>query len=109
MITYIWKIEDLSTLPQDGEHADVVVKALWSLTGSDGEYLGYARGMSDFALDETKNFTPFNDLTESQVVSWIRETITPDRFLMIEAEISGQIKMQKTQPVKPQPQPLPWQ
>lgn len=108
MIEYTWKIEELATIPQAGGYVDVVVRAFWTVTGSDGEFIGSFRGLTDFTLDETKNFTPFEEIAESQIISWVKEAITPDRLQIIEAEITAQIEAEKNPPTQPQPQPLPW-
>jgi len=75
MINYIWTVTAMYTLPMVEGYTDVVVIADWTLTGISGEYSSSKSDSTQFSLPQGENFTPYEDLTEVQVVGWIKETI----------------------------------
>mgnify|MGYP000337709805 CR=1 FL=1 len=67
MSTILWIIERLLVKPTEGSNTDVVVTADWRCNGTDGIYSGTCYGSCSFA-PPTGSFTPYNDLTEQQVL-----------------------------------------
>jgi hypothetical protein len=70
MASYVWSITKLWIKPQEDGYTDVVVTAIWECNGSEGQYTGYAHGDCSFVLQSGEGFTPFDQLTEQQVLSW---------------------------------------
>ena len=69
-----WSISSLDCKVQEGEYQDVVIVAHWSCTDTqviDGkEYSGRVYSTCSLPAPEG-SFTPFQDLTQDQVLGWI--------------------------------------
>jgi len=92
------------TLPQVEGQTDVVVNALWTVTGVDGTYTAYIGGNTQFTLEQGAAFTPYDQLTQAQVIGWIPES----QITSAQQCVQGQIDSLITPPVSPSAQPLPW-
>jgi len=111
MITISWLIERLLTKPVDGSNTDVVITADWRCNGTEtvgtGEeaktYSGTCYGSCSFA-PPTGSFTPYDQLTEAQVLDWCYANGVDQSA--IEANVSLQIANQINPPVVSLP--LPW-
>lgn len=104
MITYNWTISVLNCIPQTAEGADYVVTAHWRLTGTDGTYTGQVYSTCSFPVESKPDFTPFNQLTQQQVLGWIwTNGVDKDSA---EAAVAQQIQNQITPPITTPA--LPW-
>jgi hypothetical protein len=103
--TYTWTIDQMYTL--DTPEPGFVVNVLWTLTGVDGQYTASIGGNSQFAVQEGA-FTPYSQLTQTQVIGWVQDSLGPDGIANFEANVQGQINSMITPPVSPQNTPLPW-
>jgi hypothetical protein len=102
-MTIIWLIERLLVKPVEGTLTDVVITADWRCNGTDETYSGTCYGSSSFQ-PPTGSFTPYEDLTEQQVLDWCYENGVDQAA--IEANVSLQIENQIDPPVVTLP--LPW-
>ena len=109
-IEYSWSVTSMYTLPQVEGYDDVVVLAEWAVSGTDGTYTSsIGSNTTQFTISEDDpDFTPYDELTEEQVVGWIKSTLGEDGVASYEASIAGNIKSQANPPVEPSNQPLPW-
>ena len=103
MITLSWLIERLLTKPVDGSNTDVVITADWRCNGSQDSFSGTCYGSCSFA-PPTGSFTPYDQLTEAQVLDWCYQNGVDKNA--IEANVSLQIQNQINPPVVSLP--LPW-
>jgi hypothetical protein len=103
MITLSWIIERLLVKPTEGTHTDVVITADWRCNGSQDQYSGTCYGSTSFAPPSGK-FTPYEDLTEAQVLSWCFANGVDQAA--IEANVTQQINDQINPPIIAPP--LPW-
>jgi hypothetical protein len=111
MITINWIIERLLVRKVEGTYSDVVITADWRCngtetigTGDDAKtYSGTCYGSSSFA-PPTDSFTPYEDLTEAQVLDWCFASGVDKSA--IEANVTAQIQNQINPPVIAPP--LPW-
>jgi hypothetical protein len=103
--TYTWTIDQMYTL--DTPEPGFVVNVLWTLTGVDGQYTASIGGNSQFTVQEGA-FTPYSQLTQTQVIGWVQNALGPDGIANFEANVQGQINSMITPPVSPQNTPLPW-
>jgi hypothetical protein len=104
MTNFSTTIDTMYTLPQlDGE-TDVVVNAIWTVTGVDGQYTASIGGNTQFTLEQGGSFTPYSQLTEAQVIGWIPES----QITSAQQCVQGQIDSLINPPVSPSAQPLPW-
>ena len=99
--TFSTTINAMYTL--DTPEPGFVVNLLWKVTGVDGQYTASIDGNSQFTVQEG-TFTPYPQLTESQVIGWI----PPEQIASAQANVQGQIDSMITPPVSPANTPLPW-
>jgi hypothetical protein len=103
MITLNWLIERLLVKPTEGSNTDVVITADWRCNGSQESFSGTCYGSTSFA-PPTGSFTPYEDLTQDQVLGWCFANGVDQAA--IEANVTLQIENQINPPVVALP--LPW-
>ena len=111
MPTISWIIERLLVKPTEGTLTDVVITADWRCNGTETTgsedteqtYSGTCYGSCSFA-PPTGSFTPYNELTEQQVLDWCFANGVDKSA--IEANVTAQIEAQINPPVVVLP--LPW-
>jgi hypothetical protein len=103
MITLSWIIERLLVKPTEGTLTDVVITADWRCNGTQDNYSGTCYGSCSFA-PPTGSFTPYEDLTEAQVLGWCFANGVDQKA--IEANVTQQINDQINPPIIAPP--LPW-
>ena len=110
-MTILWLIERLLVKPTEGSKTDVVITADWRCNGTEtagsGDteqtYSGTCYGSCSFA-PPTGSFTPYEDLTQDQVLGWCYANGVDQSA--IEANVTAQIQNQINPPVVSLP--LPW-
>jgi hypothetical protein len=102
-ISILWIIERLLVRKVEGTYSDVVITADWRCNGTDGTYSGTCYGSASFA-PPTDSFTPYEDLTQDQVLGWCFASGVDQAA--IEANVTAQINDQINPPVIAPP--LPW-
>lgn len=106
MNTYEWKIVQLECKPQEEGKTDVVVTAHWTVSATDGTNNAGAYGSQSFTLNQEGDFTPFAELTETQVVGWVQESMGVDAVTALQESLDKQITdLAAPSIVRP---PLPW-
>jgi hypothetical protein len=103
MTTLSWIIERLLVRKVEGTYSDVVITADWRCNGSQENYSGTCYGSASFA-PPSGSFTPYEDLTEQQVLDWCFASGVDKTA--IEANVTAQIENQINPPVIAPP--LPW-
>ena len=103
-MTISWLIERLLTKPVEGSNTDVVINADWRCNGSQESFSGTCYGSCSFAPPTGSGFTPYEDLTQEQVLSWCYANGVDQAA--IEASVTAQIQNQINPPVTSLP--LPW-
>jgi hypothetical protein len=98
-----WIIERLLVRKVEGTLTDVVITADWRCNGTQDNYSGTCYGSASFQ-PPTGSFTPYEDLTEDQVLSWCYANGVDQAA--IEANVTAQIENQINPPVVSLP--LPW-
>jgi hypothetical protein len=102
-ISILWIIERLLVKPTEGSLTDVVITADWRCNGTQDQYSGTCYGSTSFA-PPSGSFTPYDQLTEAQVLSWCFANGVDKTS--IEANVTQQINDQINPPVIAPP--LPW-
>ena len=118
--TFKWSIQKLRVAPTQGDKTNAVIEADWLCVAmsEDGIVQAAASGVKSFILGDI--FTPFEQLTEEQVLTWcfepetVTETDRENNVTTIvkhlksdaEAQVTGQIERQLTQ--KQSEPALPW-
>jgi len=103
MPTLSWIIERLLVKPTEGSLTDVVITADWRCNGTQDQYSGTCYGSCSFQ-PPSGSFTPYEDLTEAQVLGWCYANGVDQAA--IEANVTLQIENQINPPVIAPP--LPW-
>ena len=105
-ITNTWSVVQMDAYPElDGE-TDVVFTVHWTLNGTDGTYNGSVYGSVGVTLDEGGTFTPYDQLTQAQVIGWVQDALGEEQVASYEANVAQQIENQINPPVVTPP--LPW-
>ena len=95
-MTILWIIERLLVKPTEGSNTDVVITADWRCNGSQDNYSGTCYGSCSFA-PPSGSFTPYEDLTEQQVLDWCYANGVDKTA--IEANVTQQINNQINPPI----------
>jgi len=107
---YTWKITGLKTKDVSEVRPDTVVQTDWTKTGMDENgNTGTFSGATPFTVDPTDDsgtFVPFNELTEQNILDWIKTIVVGDYEKHVNAQIQKQIN-DKIVVVKDMP--LPWE
>jgi hypothetical protein len=99
-----WVIEQMSVVPQLDGKTDVVVTAAWRCIGLDGQYISTIYGSANFTLSQSSSYTPYDQLTESQVLGWCYENGVDKAAT--ETNVDKQVQDQVNNPIVTPP--LPW-
>ena len=104
--TYSWIVSALDCYPEHEGKQDVVFVCHWRRQATDGTYNADIYGSQAVTLDPDAPFTPYADLTETQVIGWLEEAFGSETLAAQEAALDKQIADQINPPVVNPP--LPW-
>ena len=104
MTTITWTVTAMDCYPQEDNLTDVVFNVHWTCSGVDGEYNGSVYSTCSVPLSGEGTFTPYSQLTQSQVLGWIWANGVDQTAT--EAAVNQQIANQINPPVVTPP--LPW-
>jgi hypothetical protein len=99
--TFTTTIKQMYTIPNPTGY---VVNVIYEVTGTDGTHTASIDGNCQFTPTEGQSITPYDQLTQAQVIGWI----PPEQMTSAEANINGQIQSMITPPVSPSNTALPW-
>lgn len=104
-LTYTWKVTGIKTRTEEGQ-PDFVFQTYWTKTGVDEEgNEGVFTGATPLKPAQDGDFTPLEQLTESQVLAWIQAGVVGQYAEHIDSVIQKQIDMKKNPVEEPK---LPW-
>ena len=104
--TYIWAVAQMDAYPERDGKTDVVFTVHWTLTGSEAGFVGTSYGTVGVTVAPDAPFTPYADLTQDQVVSWVKSALGDEQVAAYEAAVANQINEQIVPSVVTPP--LPW-
>jgi len=98
-LTYTWAITGLK-LTTVGDKPDYVVQSYWSCEGEDENgNTGKFSGATPFEANPSQqDFTPYDQLTEAQVLGWIQAVVVGSYWDHVNEQIAKQIA-EKIDPV----------
>jgi len=99
MTTFNWGIVQLDAYPEKDGLTDVVFQVHWTLSGTDGTYTGGVYGSEGVTLDVDGGYTPYAELTQDQVVGWVKDALGEEQVASLEANVAQQIADQINPPV----------
>jgi len=89
--TFTWAIAELERETADG----YVFTAHYTVNAADGTYTAGAYG--SIGLERPETLVPYADLTEEQVIGWVKEKLGGDeKVTEIQAALQSQIDLQRT-------------
>jgi hypothetical protein len=98
-ITYNWTVAQLDAHPTYENHTDVIFTVHWRMDGADGEHAAGVYGSVGLTLDPEATFTPYADLTEAQVVGWVKDALGEEQVASYEENVAAQIDALVNPPV----------
>jgi len=101
-----WAVTQMDAYPERDGKIDVVFTVHWTLTGSEAGFVGTAYGTQGVMVDPGAPFTPYADLTQEQVIDWVKAGMGAERVAELEAGVANQINEQIIPSVVTPP--LPW-
>jgi len=100
---YQWSVTSMDCYPQVGDEADVVFTVHWTCAGINDTHTASCYSTCSVPSPEG-DFTPYEDLTQEQVLGWIWANGVDKAAT--EASVEQQIQLQITPTVVTPP--LPW-
>lgn len=105
MTTITWQIAQVDCVPQENAHTNVVRTVHWRVLATEDNYNASIPGITTLN-PPTDGFVEFDNLTEAQIVTWIKNTLGTEQVTALEDSLTRMIENQKNPPiVTPQ---LPW-
>jgi len=95
-LTYTWAVTGLKRMDA-GALEGVIVQTFWTCTGTNEDGVsGTFRGATPFKLEDVDpaTFKPFAELTEADVVGWIKGVVVGDYKAHVDEQIEKQITAQ---------------
>lgn len=115
----VWKVEGLEVIPSFEGKSEVVKVVHWRATAkrnSEGASSLHATayGSALLSVADLSEFTPFDELTEAQVVAWVKDRINAGAapggtVAQIESSLETQLDELENPPIQAVPPPWPVQ
>tara|TARA_R110000764_G_C10956132_1_gene377724 strand:+ start:761 stop:1123 length:363 start_codon:yes stop_codon:yes gene_type:complete len=116
-----WTIEEMDCENIAGQ-TNVVVKVVWKVSGADSANTCYCQKNTLFTYAAGGSFTPYEDLTQAQVLGWVQDSLGTAGVTFYETLLTDQLAtyaekfpedtgvniMCDANYVPEQPTPLPW-
>jgi hypothetical protein len=108
MNSYTWHVTSMNVFPELEGKENVVVEVKFCVSGTDGENSITKSASQTIELTEEQSFTPFENLTESQVILWVKDALGESGQYTLTTEIDAVLQQQQQRPATPESKPLPW-
>jgi len=120
MNTYVWSIKNIKCRPLIDDRRDVVSLVFWELTAIsnqtkkvqgeieiiDTPYTAKTSGETLINYQETENFIPYEQLSESAIVEWLVESLNAEKISELKKQLDNEILKDIKLPIVSKP--LPW-
>lgn len=104
---FVWSITKMGTWPSYEGETDVVVWAQWDCTGTEvvngSTFTANNAGTAFFTLQQGSSFTPYDQLTQDQVLGWCWQSVSK-----ADVQIGIQDQINTLATPTPADLPLPW-
>jgi len=101
--TINWRVGTLECYPTYEQNTDVVFTVHWDCVGSETvnniTYNGRVYGATGVTYHSGSQFTPYNQLTQDQVIGWVWDSIGTEQKNSYESSVQTQIDNQINPPV----------
>ena len=88
MITYTWKIEELEWMHRSSGLAKVVSTVKGRCEATQDDHICWIPFVANLAAPEADSMIDYNDLTESQVVAWVKTALGAEKVASIESSLA---------------------
>jgi hypothetical protein len=88
MTTFNWSVNQMDRLTSDG----FVVTVHYNVSATEDTYQASTYGTIGYTQEPGETYTPYDQLTEAQVVGWVQTSLGKDT---VEASLQSQIELQK--------------
>jgi len=116
-----WTIEEMDCENTAGQ-TNVVVKVLWKVSGADEVNTCYCQKSTSFTYGSGGSFTPYEDLTQAQVLGWVTDSLGTEGVAFYDDLVAQHLALYRERfpdetgvdimcdatYVPEQPTPLPW-
>lgn len=101
MISYAWTIPSLEVAPSDNGLDDVIKAAHWRYRATDSAdgLTAEVYGAHSFAAPAPASYTPFEEVTEADVIGWLEDLIGEEGMDAMNAGLNTQIENARNPPV----------
>jgi hypothetical protein len=105
-VTNTWVVEQMNCYPQAEGQTDVVFTVHWRINATDGTYTATSYGSTNVTYKAGTPYTPYNQLTQDQVIGWVQTVLGEEEVISLEASLAANIADQAHPPIVTLP--LPW-
>ena len=107
--TIKWKVDALFVQSSDPAFPNDVIRVVWNVSATSPKGTVAETGGSTTVEPATQeDFVPYDQLTEDQVLGWVKEKLGDEQVKGIEANLDRSIEIQENPPPCPILKPLPW-
>jgi len=85
--TYKWSIKNIFCYPNVEGKENVIFNVQYSVSATDGVNSFSAEKSQELELNSSKNFTPFDQLTEEQVLDWVKAAVGDNNINQIQSSL----------------------
>lgn len=107
-ITYSFKVTNIYCYPSYRSLDNLVFTVLWDYTGTNGSISSNVLGNTAIPYDPNAEYTPYQSLTEQEVIGWIEQYIDPEVLQNAKDLIASRIEEASNPPTIINPK-LPWE
>lgn len=100
----IWKVEQLECVTSANGPQVFIIH--WRINAVDGEYTATVCGAQTITEPLGGSFTPYDQITEQQVIDWAKADLGPEKVAAYEAGVLADLDRLKNPPVVVMP--FPW-
>jgi hypothetical protein len=108
MKTYTWFVTSMNTFPKIENRENVVTEIRFIVNGTDGVDTAIVNSFKTIEFNNSESFTHYENLTESQVIGWLKDSLGESGQKNIIAEIDAILDQKKNVQPLPVNIPLPW-
>jgi hypothetical protein len=89
-------------------NADTVVQVQYEVTATDGTHTAEIKQAATLQPRTDGAFIPFADLTEAQVIAWVKASLQPNQEQRFEEVLTQVLQRKANPPVRPNAKAAPW-
>jgi len=107
--TFTWSVpaNGVATITHAGR-ADTVVQVRYTITATDGTHTHSIGGVAQLKPSEDGTFIPFENLTQDQVIEWVKASMRPEDKRHYELGLTRALELKANPPPRPVIKPAPW-